>query len=192
MMPGRPYIAHLAEEYRSQFVSGNVRAPHRLSVWLKRDDLVYHSDDDIRMDPGKKLVQYPNGGHGADIVKAHHEKWDGSGYPLGLKAEEIDICARIFAVADAFDAITSDRVYRKGKSYEAAAQELEARLDVEDLQVPGAAASLRGTLARCPDRPALVPGGSLLSDPSTTIFGSTAQPATELATRPSRSGIHEM
>jgi len=59
------------------------------------------------------------------VVAQHHEKWDGSGYPLGLKAEEIDICARIFSVADAFDAITSDRVYREGRSYEVAAQELD-------------------------------------------------------------------
>jgi response regulator RpfG family c-di-GMP phosphodiesterase len=59
------------------------------------------------------------------VVAQHHEKWDGSGYPLGLSGEDIDICARIFAVADAFDAITSDRVYRRGKSYEAAAQELD-------------------------------------------------------------------
>jgi putative nucleotidyltransferase with HDIG domain len=59
------------------------------------------------------------------VVAQHHEKWDGSGYPLGLSGEDIDICARIFAVADAYDAITSDRVYRRGKSYEAAAQELE-------------------------------------------------------------------
>lgn len=59
------------------------------------------------------------------VVAQHHEKWDGSGYPLGLRGEEIDICARIFAVADAFDAITSDRVYRKAQSYEAAALELE-------------------------------------------------------------------
>jgi putative nucleotidyltransferase with HDIG domain len=59
------------------------------------------------------------------VVAQHHEKWDGSGYPLGLLGEDIDICARIFAVADAFDAITSDRVYRRGKSYEAAAQELD-------------------------------------------------------------------
>lgn len=59
------------------------------------------------------------------VVAQHHEKWDGSGYPLGLAGDDIDICARIFAVADAFDAITSDRVYRRGKSYEAAAQELE-------------------------------------------------------------------
>ncbi len=60
----------------------------------------------------------------AKVVAQHHEKWDGSGYPLGLKTEEIDICARIFSVADAFDAITSDRVYRKGRPYEAAAKEL--------------------------------------------------------------------
>jgi putative nucleotidyltransferase with HDIG domain len=59
------------------------------------------------------------------VVAQHHEKWDGSGYPLGLSGEDIDICARVFAVADAFDAITSDRVYRRGKSYEAAAQELD-------------------------------------------------------------------
>ncbi len=61
----------------------------------------------------------------ARVVAQHHEKWDGSGYPVGLQGEEIDICARIFSVADAFDAITSDRVYRKGKSYAAAAQELD-------------------------------------------------------------------
>ena len=61
----------------------------------------------------------------ARVVAQHHEKWDGTGYPLGLRAEDIDICARIFAVADAFDAITSDRVYRRGKSYEAAAKELD-------------------------------------------------------------------
>ncbi|HEX8173545.1 MAG TPA: HD domain-containing phosphohydrolase [Pyrinomonadaceae bacterium] len=60
----------------------------------------------------------------ARVVAQHHEKWDGSGYPLGLRGEEIDLNARIFAVADAFDAMTSDRVYRKGKPYEVAAEEL--------------------------------------------------------------------
>jgi response regulator RpfG family c-di-GMP phosphodiesterase len=61
----------------------------------------------------------------ARVVAQHHEKWDGSGYPLGLRDEEIDQNARIFAVADAFDAITSDRVYRRGRSYEEAATELD-------------------------------------------------------------------
>jgi len=61
----------------------------------------------------------------ARVVAQHHEKWDGSGYPLGLRDEEIDLNARIFAVADAFDAITSDRVYRRGRTYEEAAAELD-------------------------------------------------------------------
>ena len=70
------------------------------------------------------------------VVAQHHEKWDGYGYPLGLHGEEIDICARIFQVADAFDAITSDRVYRRAKSYEAAAKELDAWAAIQfDAQV---------------------------------------------------------
>jgi HD-GYP domain-containing protein (c-di-GMP phosphodiesterase class II) len=61
----------------------------------------------------------------ARVVAQHHEKWDGSGYPLGLRGEDIDLNARIFAVADAFDALTSDRVYRTARPYEAAAEELD-------------------------------------------------------------------
>ena len=60
----------------------------------------------------------------ARVVGQHHERWDGSGYPAGLRGEQIDLCARIFAVADTFDAITSDRVYRRGNTYEAALAEL--------------------------------------------------------------------
>jgi PAS domain S-box-containing protein/putative nucleotidyltransferase with HDIG domain len=47
-----------------------------------------------------------------DIPYAHHEKWDGTGYPLGLKGEQIPLVARIFAVADVWDALRSDRIYR--------------------------------------------------------------------------------
>lgn len=50
----------------------------------------------------------------ATAVKHHHERWDGSGYPDGLKGEEIPLLSRIIAVADVFDALTSDRPYRKG------------------------------------------------------------------------------
>jgi putative nucleotidyltransferase with HDIG domain len=58
------------------------------------------------------------------VVGQHHERWDGTGYPAGLRGAEIDLNARIFAVADAFDAITSDRVYRAGRSYDVAVAEL--------------------------------------------------------------------
>jgi HD-GYP domain-containing protein (c-di-GMP phosphodiesterase class II) len=54
----------------------------------------------------------------AEIVLSHHERHDGSGYPRGLKGEEILPGARIFAVADSFDAITSDRPYRRASSFE--------------------------------------------------------------------------
>ena len=47
-----------------------------------------------------------------DIPYSHHERWDGSGYPCGLKATHIPLAVRVFAVVDAFDALTSDRSYR--------------------------------------------------------------------------------
>ncbi len=56
----------------------------------------------------------------APIVRSHHEKWDGTGYPDGLKGEEIPICARILAAVDCLDAIASDRQYRKALSLEEA------------------------------------------------------------------------
>ena len=53
-----------------------------------------------------------------DIPYSHHERWDGSGYPRGLKGEEIPFVARIFAVVDVYDALTSDRPYRSAWSKE--------------------------------------------------------------------------
>lgn len=58
------------------------------------------------------------------LVLQHQERWDGRGYPAGLKGEQIGLGARIFAVADTFDAITSNRPYRAAQSYEAARAEL--------------------------------------------------------------------
>ena len=58
------------------------------------------------------------------VVAQHHERWDGKGYPFGLAGVQIDRNARIFAVADAFDAMTSDRVYHAGRTFDSARAEL--------------------------------------------------------------------
>ena len=86
-----------------------LRKPAKLTdeEWVRMREHPSHGQQILR---GIKFLE-----GAARVVAQHHERWDGSGYPLGLKGEEIDICARIFAVADAFDAITSDRVYRKGR-----------------------------------------------------------------------------
>lgn len=60
----------------------------------------------------------------AEIVLTHHERWDGSGYPRGLKGTEIPFGARIFAVADTVDAMTSDRPYRPALTFEDAQEEV--------------------------------------------------------------------
>jgi HD-GYP domain-containing protein (c-di-GMP phosphodiesterase class II) len=59
-----------------------------------------------------------------EIIRGHHEKYDGSGYPDNLKGDEIHEIAQIIAVADAYDAMTSDRPYRKSMSREDAFREL--------------------------------------------------------------------
>jgi putative nucleotidyltransferase with HDIG domain len=62
---------------------------------------------------------------GAEIIRHHHERWDGSGYPDGLAGSRIPVGARIVAVADVFDALTSDRSYRVALPVEAAVKELQ-------------------------------------------------------------------
>jgi len=63
-------------------------------------------------------------GQGLQIVRHHHERWDGLGYPDALGETEIPLGARVFAVADALDAMTSDRPYRRARSWEEAAGEI--------------------------------------------------------------------
>jgi response regulator RpfG family c-di-GMP phosphodiesterase len=70
------------------------------------------------------LAQVPFLKPAIPVVAEHHERWDGLGYPNGLKAEEIDIKARVFAVADCIDAVTSDRPYRRAANFETAGAEL--------------------------------------------------------------------
>jgi response regulator RpfG family c-di-GMP phosphodiesterase len=66
-------------------------------------------------------------GEGISIVRSHHERWDGRGYPDGLEGTSIPIAARVFAVADALDAMTTDRPYRPAGSWADAAREIEAQ-----------------------------------------------------------------
>ncbi|MDR3726800.1 MAG: response regulator [Terracidiphilus sp.] len=98
--------------------------------------------DDILRKPGKLTPEEqevmrehcPRGYHmlrkipflseAAEIVFTHQEHYDGSGYPRGLQGSQIPIGARIFAIADTLDAITSDRPYRKGRSFDAAREEI--------------------------------------------------------------------
>jgi response regulator RpfG family c-di-GMP phosphodiesterase len=63
-------------------------------------------------------------GHGAEVVRSHHERWDGSGYPDGLAGGQIPLAARIFALADALDAMTSDRPYRPAGEWSDAVDEI--------------------------------------------------------------------
>ena len=60
----------------------------------------------------------------APIVRAHHERWDGAGYPDGLRAEAIPLGARIVGIVDAYDAMTHDRPYRRARSAAEALAEL--------------------------------------------------------------------
>jgi putative nucleotidyltransferase with HDIG domain len=75
---------------------------------------------------GYKIIsRIPFLAEAAEIVYSHQERFDGLGYPRGLKGEEIPLGARIFAIADTLDAMRSDRVYRKAQSIEAARKEIE-------------------------------------------------------------------
>lgn len=68
---------------------------------------------------------YPDLAQVADLILRHHEKWDGSGYPLGLKGENIAVENRIFAIVDAFDSMTQPRSYRNPKNWQDGLKELQ-------------------------------------------------------------------
>ncbi len=70
-------------------------------------------------------VSSPELAHISDWILMHHEWWDGNGYPLGIKGEEIPIECRILAIVDAYDAMTKDRPYRAAMSHEEAIAELK-------------------------------------------------------------------
>ncbi len=98
-------------------------------------DLILNKPDKLSEEEWVEMKKHPEIGYRiamstselapiAEYILFHHERWDGTGYPQGLKGEEIPLLSRILAVADAYDAMTEDRPYRKALSKEKACQEL--------------------------------------------------------------------
>jgi cyclic di-GMP phosphodiesterase len=97
------------------------------SILLKPGPLTPDEWKVMRTHPavGRRLVEHiPFLAGAVPIVYHHHERWDGNGYPEGLRGERIPLGARIFAVADALDAMTFDRPYSRAVSFEAAREEI--------------------------------------------------------------------
>jgi HD-GYP domain-containing protein (c-di-GMP phosphodiesterase class II) len=95
------------------------------SVLQKPGRLSHEEFDLIKTHPtvGRRILEAVHGfAPYLDVVELHHENWDGSGYPHGLRGEEVPLSARIVHVADAYDAMTSDRPYRPGMAAEVAFQ----------------------------------------------------------------------
>jgi len=101
-------------------------------------DAILHKPGALAPDEWAKIRLHPALGHGlireiklvrevGDIILCHHEHYDGSGYPKGLKGEAIPFEARIFGLADALDAITAPRPYRASRSFAAARREINAQ-----------------------------------------------------------------
>jgi HD-GYP domain-containing protein (c-di-GMP phosphodiesterase class II) len=97
------------------------------AVLLKQGPLDESEWTEMRTHPSKGyeiLAPVPGMAQAAELVLAHEERFDGSGYPLGLLGEAIPLGARLFAVIDTLDAITSDRPYRRAQNFDRAAEEI--------------------------------------------------------------------
>jgi putative two-component system response regulator len=112
------------------------------SILLKPGPLDEREWEIMRQHPviGAEIVgQITDLGYVAQIVRSHHERWDGMGYPDGLKGEAIPFLSRILHISDVYDALTADRAYRKGIGHEQAmaiiTQQAESHFDQELLRV---------------------------------------------------------
>jgi ribonuclease P protein subunit RPR2 len=96
---------------------------HQRGPLTARDWRLLHKHPEL----GAEMVEATGLLDGAEaVVRCHHERWDGNGYPNGLPGEEIPLAARVFAVADALDAITSNRPHRGGQPLEVARERIRA------------------------------------------------------------------
>jgi response regulator RpfG family c-di-GMP phosphodiesterase len=100
-------------------------------VLLKPGPLTAEERELVHMHPaiGEQILRNVSllQGRGLDVVRHHHERWDGAGYPDGLSGEQIPLSARIFAVADTLDAMTSHRPYRPALDWTEAVGEIQAQ-----------------------------------------------------------------
>jgi response regulator RpfG family c-di-GMP phosphodiesterase len=114
-----PYGFLLHDVGKIGIPDGILQKPGPLSV-AERRRMQTHTVLGEAMLSGVAFLQ----GEGLRVVRSHHERWDGRGYPDGLAREEIPLGARIFAVADALDAMTSHRPYRRALSWDVASREI--------------------------------------------------------------------
>ena len=104
----------------------------REDILNKNSHLTLAEYDDIKQHPliGVKILQpLQMAEEVLEGIRYHHERYDGKGYPSGIQGDEIPLFARIVAVADAFDAITSDRAYRRGSDFNSAIQGIKENMN---------------------------------------------------------------
>jgi putative nucleotidyltransferase with HDIG domain len=122
------------------------------AVLQKQERLTPDEEALIRQHPviGRKILECVHGFEAyLPVVELHHENWDGGGYPRGLKGEETPRMARIVKVADAYDAMTSDRPYRRGMAHDQAIRIIEKHAGTQfDVAVVEAFVALGDTLQR--------------------------------------------
>lgn len=127
------YAAKILDDKIKLFVAGllhdvgKIKIPN--SILYKRGTLTSNEFAIIKKHPCEGAEILKKTGYCSEIVEAvlhHHERWDGNGYPDGIKGKKIPLYSRVLAVADAFDAMVSDRPYRKALPLDVALKEIEA------------------------------------------------------------------
>ncbi len=139
---------------------GKIAVPD--SILLKRGPLTETEWDVMRSHPqrGRAILEsIPFVAGAVEIVFAHEERFDGTGYPRGLRGDEIPWGARLFAVIDTVDAMTSDRPYREGLTFDVARAEIERMSGAQfDPRAVEAFSTAESALRRMVEMKCAVPG----------------------------------
>jgi putative nucleotidyltransferase with HDIG domain len=123
-MTNKIYWASLVHDVGKIFIPRNILNKVTVLTTEEFAEIKKHSEK------GEEILKETEGMKEiADIVRHHHERYDGSGYPDGLKEDEIPLESQIIAIADSFDAMTTNRLYRRKMSYEEAVEDLRNCID---------------------------------------------------------------